>query len=86
MQIGMEKSLTRLRNRRSASLENCLLTCGVKILNLIDIRSFDFFLGIRRVDDINKLLVSIRPFFSNIPKAKTAKIGMVVCMSSDSIV
>ena len=29
----------------------------------------------RRVDEINKLLVSIRPFFSSIPKAKTAKIG-----------
>jgi len=34
----------------------------------------ELFADLRRVDDINKLLIQIRPFFSNIPKAKTAKI------------
>ena len=30
---------------------------------------------VRRVADIQKLMIDVRPFFNNIPKAKTAKIG-----------
>mmetsp|Transcript_30689 Transcript_30689/g.44869 ORF Transcript_30689/g.44869 Transcript_30689/m.44869 type:complete len:437 (-) Transcript_30689:323-1633(-) len=34
----------------------------------------ELFANSKRVNDIQKLMISIRPFFANIPKAKTAKI------------